>query len=303
MNFSLIVPHFDDTDRLDRLLKTVPVERSDLEVIIVDDCSPNQETLEALRTRWPQVRWLSTSTNAGAGVARNIGLDAAQGRWVVFADSDDQFLSSAFETFERALQPDDELVYFLAEAVREADGNPSIRSERINELVIDYAETPNIETLQRLRLQHVVPWAKVYSLAFIEAHGLRFDPVRRSNDLAFNVLAAVQARHVRVEAIPVYRVYRRTASLTANTSAPAFMERFLVDRSLAQRLAALGIRRARSATGHMLLSVRYGPRVMLKVCCLAIFSPMLIESSRIFDLTHWWRFITTQRRDAKERAQ
>lgn len=301
--YSLIVPHFNDPRRLERLLRSVPVVRDDVEVIVVDDCSPDQAGLEEVRARWPRVRWLSTPENAGAGVARNVGLDAARGRWLVFADSDDELLPDAFETFDRSLQADDELVYFLAEAVQEVDGSPSVRSERMNELVLDYARSPDAERLQRLRLQHVVPWAKVYARDFIESRGLRFDAVRRSNDIAFNVLAAVQARRVRAEAIPVYRVYRRAGSLTADVSATAFLERFLVDRSLAQRLDALGLRRARSATGHMVLSLRYGPRVALRVWWLAIWSPMAIECSRILDLNRWRRFLINQRHEAQERAK
>ena len=301
--YSLIIPHFNDPVRLERLLRSVPVEREDVEVIVVDDCSPDQGALDAVRTRWPQVRWLSTPENAGAGVARNVGLDAARGRWLVFADSDDEFLPDAFETFDRALRADDELVYFLAEAVQEADGSPSVRSERINELVQAYAIGGDAASLQRLRLQHVNPVAKVYARKFVKAHELRFDPIRRSNDVAFNVLAAVQAQRLRVEVTPVYRVYRRAESLTADVSAAAFMDRFLANRSLAQRLAALGVPRARSATGQMLLSLRYGPGIAVRVWWLAVWSPMQVEWQRIFDLNRWRRFVTNQCRHAQERRK
>ena len=301
--YSLIIPHFNDPVRLERLLSSVPVEREDVEVIVVDDCSPDQGALDAVRAHWPQVQWLSTPENAGAGVARNVGLDAARGRWLVFADSDDEFLPEAFETFDRVLRPDDELVYFLAEAVQEADGSPSVRSERMNELVQAYAVGGDAASLLRLRLQHVNPVAKVYARKFVKAHELRFEPIRRSNDVAFNVLAAVQTQHLRAETVVVYRVYRRAESLTADVSAAAFMERFLANRSLAQRLAALGVPRARSATGQMLLSLRYGPRIAVRVWWLAIWSPMQVEWLRIFDLGRWRRFVTNQRRDAQERGR
>ncbi|MBE0448935.1 MAG: glycosyltransferase family 2 protein [Actinobacteria bacterium] len=298
--YSLIVPHFNDIGRLERLLCSVPVGRDDIEVIIVDDCSPDQTALDKVRTYWPYVHWLSTPKNAGAGVARNVGLHVAQGHWLLFADSDDEFLPGAFDTFDRVLRTDDELVYFLAEAVQEVDFSPSVRSERMNELVTEYAILASEEALQRLRMQHVVPWAKVYDRAFIKARELFFDPIRRSNDIAFNVLAAMQAGQIRAEVIPVYRVYRRAESLTTDVSATAFLERFKADRSLAQRLAILGLRRVRSATGHMLLSLRYGPKVALHVWFLAICSPMLIEWTRIFDLGRWRKFVTNYCQEVRE---
>ncbi len=151
-NYSLIIPHFNDPVRLERLLCSIPVERADVEVIVVDDCSPDEGTLDAVRARWPRVQWLSTPENAGAGVGRNVGLDAARGRWLVFADSDDEFLPDAFETFDRVLRPDDELVYFLAEAVQEVDGTPSSRAIRANELCRGYFDEPSKANLDRLEL-------------------------------------------------------------------------------------------------------------------------------------------------------
>lgn len=301
--YSLVVPYYNDAERLGRLLHSVPIAREDVEVIVVDDCSLNQKALDAVRTEKPRVHWLSTLENAGAGVARNVGLDAARGRWLVFADSDDEFLPGAFDTFDRVLRADDELVYFLAEAVQEIDGHPSIRSKQLNELVTAYQTSPSEESLQQLRLQHVVPWAKVYSRAFIKKRELRFDPIRRSNDVAFNVLAAIQAPKVRVEAIPVYRIYRRAESLTADVSATAFLERFLTDRSVAIRLAEFDVQGARSATGHMLSSLQYGPKVALKVWWLAIRSPMRIQFGRIFEFKRWWRFFMTQRRTKQEQTK
>lgn len=301
--YSLIIPHYNDVPRLERLLRSVPVSRDDVQVIVVDDCSPDQKAFDGVRAAWSRVQWLSTPENAGAGVARNVGLDAANGCWLVFADSDDEFLPGAFDAFDRVLRADDELVYFLAEAVQELNGSPSVRSERMNELVMEYLELPGEKTLNQLRLLHVNPIAKVYSRAFIKVRGLRFDSVARSNDVAFNVLAAVQAGKVRAEAIPVYRIYRRVDSLTDNVTAAAFLERFLVDRSVAQRLAALGVKGKRSATGHMLLSLRYGPRVALKVWMLAARSPMKIEWGRIFELQRWRRFLMTQRSTKNEQSK
>lgn len=298
--YSVIIPHFNDVDGLERLLRSFPVERFDIEVIVVDDCSFDQNVLNRMRSHKCKVRWLSTPENSGAGVARNVGLSAASGAWLVFADSDDEFLPHAFDTLDRVLRDDDQLVYFLADAVQEVDGSPSSRADNMNDLVMAYADARDEPSLQRLRLNHVNPVAKVYARSFIEEKVLRFDSVRRGNDIAFNVLAAINAERIRVEEYSIYRIYRRAGSLTADSSAVAFMERFLVNLSLAQRLAALGLINVRSATGQMLLSLRYGPFVAVRVWWLAIRSPMQIEWSRIFSFGQWRRFLSNQRRNTSE---
>ena len=300
ISYSVIIPHFNDCDRLKRLLNSLPIHREDVEVIVVDDCSLDKGALEVVQACWPKVRWLSTCVNSGAGVARNVGLDAACGAKLLFADSDDEFLPKAFDTIDRVVQQDDELVYFLADSIQEEDGSPSMRSEGLNELVAAYFTNPSSASLTQLKLNHIVPWAKVYSHEFVKSRGIRFDAVQHGNDVAFNVLAAIAASRVRAVNIPVYRVYRRNGSLTSNLDANAFLLRFNVHRSVAQRLSKIGVRRVWSATGYMVLALRYGPGITLRVWSQAIFSPMLIEWKRVFDIHRWQRFFARNRRDLQE---
>jgi len=93
--YSIIIPHYNDYSRLERLLKSIPINRNDIEVLVIDDCSPDKKLLTELKTRlsYKQIIWLSTRVNAGAGAARNIGLDNSHGQWLLFADSDDEFLA------------------------------------------------------------------------------------------------------------------------------------------------------------------------------------------------------------------
>ena len=64
----------------------------DWELIIVDDCSPAPETTEVLnqvKSMDDRIKVIRAEKNGGAGVARNIGIKAAQGRYIGFCDSDD----------------------------------------------------------------------------------------------------------------------------------------------------------------------------------------------------------------------
>lgn len=301
MSYSLIIPHFNDPERLERLLRSVPVQRADLEVLVVDDCSPDQPALEAVRLRWPKVRWLSTVENAGAGAARNIALGQAQGERLVFADSDDEFLPGAFEVFDEHVGDDDELVYFLAEAVQEVDDSPSNRADRLNELCNAYLDDPSDSVREQLLLGHVVPWAKVYSRRFVERRGVKFEETPVSNDVAFNVLTALQASRVGVVSEPVYRIHRRPKSLTANPSPEAFLERVAVKARLATAVKELGIDEGPSATGWMLASFAYGPRTAYRAWRLCLTSDLRIDVFRMFQVTRWKRFLRNRRTESSEK--
>ena len=303
MRYSLIIPHFNDPKRLERLLRSVPVQRADLEVLVVDDCSPDQPALEAVKARWPMVRWLSTAQNAGAGAARNVGLGQARGERLVFADSDDEFLPGAFDVFDDHVGNDDELVYFLAEAVQEVDGSPSNRAVRTNDLCHAYVNSPSEASLERLKLGHVVPVAKVYSRRFIVEKNILFEEVRIGDDVAFNVLAALQARRVKVVAKPVYRIYRRPESLMTNPSPEAFLECVAVKARLASAVKEFGIKEAPSATGWMLASFAYGPRTVFRTWRLCLGSDLRIDVLRLFQFARWKTFLSNRLRErAEEKA-
>lgn len=290
MKYSLIVPHFDDLHRLERLLSSIPVERSDLEVLIIDDCSPDIPALESFKKCWPLIRWFSTPINTGAGAARNIGLSHAKGTYLVFADSDDEFIPGAFDVFDASLEEEDELVYFLSEAIQEINGLPSNRVKRFNDLCHNYFNILSDKALSELKIGHVVPWAKIYAREYVKKIGMKFEETRVSNDVAFNVLLAVQAACVRVIPKNVYRVYRRAGSLTSNPDPLLFLERVRVQKRLANSLRYHNFSERPSGTGWILASPAFGLKVMCKTCCICIFSQMKVDVFRIFNISRWRRF-------------
>lgn len=81
---SVIVPTFGRIEQVRRAVQSVVVQDVDLEVIVVDDGSPQQIDLDA-----PRVRVVRLEQNGGAAAARNAGVVAAQADWLAFLDSDD----------------------------------------------------------------------------------------------------------------------------------------------------------------------------------------------------------------------
>ncbi len=80
---------------------------ANIEVLIVDDCSTDG-SLEFCRELYgqnPRVRILQQPRNMGPGKARNTGIRNAQGKYIVFVDSDDEImpdmLGKMFDTAEK----------------------------------------------------------------------------------------------------------------------------------------------------------------------------------------------------------
>ena len=94
MSISVIIPCYRAAATLRRAVDSALTGApADLEVLLVDDGSPDDTgaLCDELAAADPRVRALHRE-NGGAGAARNTGLDAAHGDWVLFLDADDALL-------------------------------------------------------------------------------------------------------------------------------------------------------------------------------------------------------------------
>ena len=94
MSISVIIPCYKAAATLRRAVESALADApADLEVLLVDDGSPDEtgRLCDALAEHDPRIKALHR-TNGGAGAARNTGLDAARGEWVLFLDADDALL-------------------------------------------------------------------------------------------------------------------------------------------------------------------------------------------------------------------
>jgi GT2 family glycosyltransferase len=85
---SVVIPAYNRRDSVLQLLTDVYRQRGvAFEVIVVDDCSPD-DTVTAVTAQFSSVRVLRNSVNSGPAVARNRGIREACGEYVVGFDSD-----------------------------------------------------------------------------------------------------------------------------------------------------------------------------------------------------------------------
>lgn len=88
--FSVIIPVFNRKELLIRAIDSVLAQTfSSFEVIVVDDNSTDGTWEWLSQFQNEQVTCLLNPKNKGACVARNIGIENANGEWVAFLDSDD----------------------------------------------------------------------------------------------------------------------------------------------------------------------------------------------------------------------
>lgn len=84
--FAIIIPHYNDVDRLERCLEALMGQcGDDVEVVVADNASTDD--LAHIEERWPGVR-IVVEPEKGAGPARNAGVAATTAPWLMFIDAD-----------------------------------------------------------------------------------------------------------------------------------------------------------------------------------------------------------------------
>ena len=89
---SVVIPTYARRDQVLRAVRSALGQQGvDVEVIVVDDCSPDPVVLEGYlgESDARRVRVIRRTATGGAGAARNDGIAVAQGTWVAFLDDDD----------------------------------------------------------------------------------------------------------------------------------------------------------------------------------------------------------------------
>ena len=219
-NYSIVIPHYNNTEDLRRCLDSIP-DRDDVQVIIVDDNSDpakvDFEHFPGIGRKNTEIVFSKGESGKGPGYARNVGIDHAQGRWIVFCDSDDYLLPEASAAMNEYADHESDVVFFKCEKQNVED----IRSDymAVNSLIDASREEGSADDIA---YGFPCPWGKFIKKDFLLQNGIRFQQITGGDDILFSIRIAIVLKQYTLSDMRLYCVVDRPGSLTRNNQWQGF---------------------------------------------------------------------------------
>ena len=214
MLLSIIIPAYNAEHYLGECLVSClnqDIPEEEYEIIVVDDGSADA-TLE-VAGRWADQHGtikVFSQKNQGPSIARNVAIDAAQGDFIMFIDSDDYITENCLAALtSRCINEELDMLRFCAANV--------IDGKAIRRIQYETTEvTPGKELLKK-SFQVCAPFS-IYRKSFLDEAGLRFHPGILHEDNEFTPRAYYMASRVGSCNEIIYLVRQTPGSITRSAN-------------------------------------------------------------------------------------
>ena len=173
MIFSVVIPVYNVKDYLPKCIDSVLAQDfADYEIILVDDGSTDGESgaiCDRYAAAHPERIRVIHKPNGGLGDARNVGLEAAAGEYLVFIDSDDYVGPGMLKTLAAAIARFHSDVIDFGFAV---DTDGTITKQLVDDLPHD--RTFTLAELPQLLLTQPNAWSRCWKRSLFLDTGIRY---------------------------------------------------------------------------------------------------------------------------------
>lgn len=220
---SIIVPVYNAQETLRRCVDSIlGQEYRDFELILADDGSTDSSPALCIEyaEKDSRVRVLHKA-NSGVSDTRNKALDAVQGDYVQFLDSDDWIAPEATRLLVRAME-DNDCDMVIADFYRVIGSKVSRKGDIDAEGVLSREEFGDYMIQNPSDFYFGVVWNKLYRRDIIEKYQLRMDvTLSWCEDFIFNMEYELHCKRIYPLQVPVYYYVRTRGSLASQGANPA----------------------------------------------------------------------------------
>lgn len=206
---SVIIPVYNCEKYIHDLLETVEAQTyRNLEIICVNDGSTDRtkDILVQHKNKDSRIQ-IIYQDNLGAGAARNRGLQLATGDYLSILDADDLLEKDMFhKMISSAIINDSDIVICRADGF---SNNNKINIDYSLDIDFPYNGVFSARETQNKAFNFCIGWTwdKIFKRSFIEKFYIRFQEIRRADDLFFTFFAIANAE--RISIVDEYLIHHR----------------------------------------------------------------------------------------------
>ena len=214
VNYTIIIPHHNIPNLLRRCLHSIP-SRDDIQIIVVDDCSDEiyKSDLLSIEKEFLNADFYYSGICKGGGAARNIGLQHAKGKYVLFADADDFFNYCIGDVLNEYINETCDIIFFNANCLDTDTYLPKNRIQHLNTMHEEYERLPE-KAITSLKYLYGEPSCKFVKRELIEKNNIQFEETRIHNDTKFSYLVGFYCKKMIVDQRAIYCVTTRLGSVS-----------------------------------------------------------------------------------------
>lgn len=218
MRLSIIIPAYNVELYLKKCIDSIlPQIGEEDEIILVNPASTDktQQILEEYAKQNSHIHYY-TIERAGPSKTRNIGIQKAKGKYILFLDADDYIEENYIERMLEE-RKDHELVICSYRMIQEETGETQIKqySQKKEEISFD-----KIPVLYEKELLNLV-WNKIYETSIIQENHITFnEKYTKGEDLLFNLAYIQKVNSIKVIPDILYNYIRKKTGVSRSYIEP-----------------------------------------------------------------------------------
>ena len=198
---SIVVPIYNVEQYINKCVTSLITQTySNIEIILVDDGSPDDspKIIDELSKKDNRIIVIHKK-NGGVSSARNVGIEASTGEYILFVDGDDyvdnDFVQYFYDLINKSVDIDIGINYSKYSISDKKNGNDDIKVRDSKQIIVDlYAERLNVAV-----------WNKIYRKSFLDRYNIRFDEsIWFGEGMLFNIVCLQYTDNVVVGYKKVY---------------------------------------------------------------------------------------------------
>lgn len=169
---SIIIPVYNNEKWFERCIESVINQTyNNLEIIIINDCSTDnvEDIILKYKKLDNRIIYIKNEENKGVGYSRNRGIEASNGNYIYFLDSDDYIEKDTIETLYNNIKQNDTYCCMTA-GFKEIDGVRKEAHRKIEDL--ELLKSPSVSV-------------RLFNKKMIEESRIRFSNIKVGEDLEF----------------------------------------------------------------------------------------------------------------------